>query len=180
MFAKLGGLFSWEGRKGCRRRGAQCRAAVAQPSTQPRSQVTGRGTRSMCVGHQLHTAKGLVAKHGPYDSRKSQFQKASSRPSRGAGLGQDLVRIAGAWLWEWAGGLGSSSSDFSRFSVRAEARGGRPSRPDVFRGWACRTQAEHRRCMEQTPWIRAVLGALSTAPGNKGGPQATSPCDTHR
>lgn len=97
--------------------------------------MTGRGTRSMCIGHQLHTAKGLVAKHGPYDGRKSRFQKASSRPGRAAGLGQDLVRIAGARLWEWAGVLGSSSSDFSRFSLCVEARGGRPSRPDVFRGW---------------------------------------------
>lgn len=40
---------------------------------------------------------------------------------------------------------------------------------------ACRTQAEYRRCMEQAPWIRAVLGALSTVPGNKSRPRATSP-----
>lgn len=43
---------------------------------------------------------------------------------------------------------------------------------------ACRTQAEYRRCMEQTPWIRAVLGAVN-CPRKQGRAQGHQPPATH-
>lgn len=117
------------------------------------SHSEGRGSR----------AWPLTAESPPTSAGLSQAWERS--PARGRVSGKTLSRLQGPGCGNCLVASGSSSFDFSRFSLCREAAGGQPSRPAVLEDGACRTQAQRTEVHGTGVLDQAVLGALPATPG---------------